>query len=405
MSPALDPNESAELAPAGYALWRLETAPLEIRISVHALEAMAVEGANGGVLYGHRPPDNPEVVWIESLAPTAREAVVGTWSRDADPGGEEDAGLHLRIAPYPSGALTAQCYLRNPAGTFEPAWPMFALPTGNAAPAHRRLVPDFDAVAADLRPPTDFSAPVPPTSRPVRPISQLRRLGPLLAAVALVGGAVGAFVLFTPAARVTAPRTPSARPDPTPRPLGLYVDPAGPEWRISWNPAATMLRDARSVRLFVQDGDGQNVVELTPQDLESATYHYQPKGNDVTFRLETTDREGRITAESFRLLNTVTATPAEEASTPPRASHRVAPVVAAGVRPRIKGKIPVDVRVEIDSNGLVVAAAPLTKPRRGLETYLTERAVRAAREWRFEPATKNHKPVGSAHTIHFMFGH
>ena len=88
MSPALDPNESAELAPAGYALWRLETAPLEIRISVHALEAMAVEGANGGVLYGHRPPDNPEVVWIESLAPTAREAVVGTWSRDADPGGE-----------------------------------------------------------------------------------------------------------------------------------------------------------------------------------------------------------------------------------------------------------------------------------------------------------------------------
>jgi TonB family protein len=73
------------------------------------------------------------------------------------------------------------------------------------------------------------------------------------------------------------------------------------------------------------------------------------------------------------------------------------------IKPRINGTIPIDVRVRIDAEGRVTAAAPVVKQPSGLHAYLAGRAVEAARLWRFEPARENGKPVPGSETIHFVF--
>jgi TonB family protein len=83
--------------------------------------------------------------------------------------------------------------------------------------------------------------------------------------------------------------------------------------------------------------------------------------------------------------------------------YRAPPVVAAGIRPRIKGSVPIDVRVRIDERGHVISATPITKLSDTIDKYLGERAVQAARQWRFEPARENGKPVQGTQTIHFVF--
>ena len=56
----------------------------------------------------------------------------------------------------------------------------------------------------------------------------------------------------------------------------------------------------------------------------------------------------------------------------PRATYRAPAVVAAGIRSRIKGVVPVDVRVEIDTRGRVTSATPVTmKAHSGIEGYLS----------------------------------
>jgi TonB family protein len=210
------------------------------------------------------------------------------------------------------------------------------------------------------------------------------------------------------------------------RPIGLSVAPMGNAWQVSWNSNATALRDARSAHLFVRNGDDQNRIDLTPKDLEQGMYRYDSQANDLTFRLEVVESSGAVSAESFRFQRDVkveapkpptlppalppvgTATPespgvASGRITEPKVIQREPPVVAAGLRPRIDGSATVDVRVRIDSRGRVVSAAPVRKPRPGLDTILARAAVTAARMWRFEPARQNGKPIPFSQTIHFVF--
>lgn len=296
----------------------------------------------------------------------------------------------------------------------------------------RRLVPDFapsPVAPPPIAPPQGEASYAPGPSAPPllfaprdrifedeeQPSAWKRLLKrvPLVAALLLAGG--GLWWILQPSNRPPQTTAPAASNEPA-RPLGLSVDPMGKTWGVSWNPNATALRDARSVQLFVRDGDDQKRVDLTPRDLAAGTYTYQPTGNDVTFRLEVADNSGRISAESFRLeRNAATAAepaarPAAETAPPvvvhrtePKAIHRAPPIIAAGVRPRIAGTIPVDVRVHVDERGRVTSAAPVTKPHQGLDAYLAESAVKAARLWRFEPATENGKPVPGTQTIHFVF--
>ena len=100
------------------------------------------------------------------------------------------------------------------------------------------------------------------------------------------------------------------------------------------------------------------------------------------------------------------ATPATGATAPftqPKAIYKAPPVVAAGIRSRIRNTIAIDIRVHIDPHGRVVSAAPVTKQHSGLNQYLAGRAVQAARLWRFEPARENGKAVAGTSTLHFVF--
>lgn len=308
----------------------------------------------------------------------------------------------------------------------------------------RRLVPDFAPAAEPVEPGGVFSFDVPsrrdgrfqnaglqgsvprfsiepdPETEP----SAWRRFAlkwwPLAGAIVLVCAAM--WVLLGQNRSAPSTDAPAATPAPEEyRPVGMYVDPGAPRWRISWNPSATAFTHARSVALFVHDGDAEDHVDLTRQDVQQGTYSWQPKGNDVTFRLEAIDAAGRISAESFRVIRSAPAAPAVTAPAitapprpapkpeapshiaPARATHKVPPVVPASIRPRIRGVIPIDVRVHIDTRGRVVSAAPSSRPASGLNSYLASRAVYAARLWRFLPARENGKPVASTQTIHFVF--
>jgi hypothetical protein len=286
----------------------------------------------------------------------------------------------------------------------------------------RRLVPDF--APSPVEPPPSLyglgqSSLQEPSGRPedltVDRGSRLKKWLPLLAALVLVGGVL--WFLLQPGGHGPSSPVPAQTAEPE-RPLGLYVDPTGQTWRVSWNQNATALHEARSVQLFVREGDEQKRFDLSPRDLASGSYQYSPVANDVTFRLEVVDKAGRVSAESFRLQHAAnapapaSAAPAPHAAAPasgtaritqPKAIYKAPPVVAAGIRSRIKGTIAIDVRVQIDTRGRVVSATAVTKQHSGLDQYLAGRAVQAARLWRFEPARENGKAVEGTQVIHFVF--
>ncbi len=303
-----------------------------------------------------------------------------------------------------------------------PAMPEIAPKSPQERP--RRLVPDFAPVAVEPAPSLfGLSGPAQFADRNEftgehQAGEKLKKWLPLAAAFVVVGAVLWFFVHSGP--RIAPPPVASNTAEAA-RPLGLYVDSgSGPVWRLSWNPNATALHDARNVRLFVHErneGDGgdistgdQNPIDLSARDLAAASYQYRPLGSDVTFRLEVTDQAGHVSAESFRLVRTVpppAPKPALAVQRPriiqPRATYRAPAVVAAGVRSRIRGAIPLDVRVEIDTRGRVISAKPIGRQRTDIEQYLAARAVQAAKQWRFEPARENGSPVDGTEILHFVF--
>ncbi len=290
----------------------------------------------------------------------------------------------------------------------------------------RRLVPDYAPSPVEPAPslfglsqnfvPNDSSRPDDSTAE-LGTRQQLTKWWPLLAALALAGGILWLVLQPGTAHLSFNSATPApAQPAETVRPIGLYVDPSGQSWRVLWNPNATALHEARSVQLFVREKDDQNRIDLSPRDLASGSYEYRPApptdAADVTFRLEVVDRAGRVSGESFRLMQTApTASPVAPSPAPekparivqPKAIYRAPPVIVAGIRPRIKGTISIDVRVHIDARGRVVSATPVARQHSGLDQYLAGRAVQAARLWRFEPARENGKAVAGSQVIHFTF--
>jgi TonB family protein len=307
-------------------------------------------------------------------------------------------------------------------------------PAGLISDRPRRLVPDFAPRPVEPAPSVfGLSSPLPLPGDTTAELSpgRPRKWLPLFAALGLVGGVVWFFAqqnghLFQFPNSLTAPT--AASTTEVNRPIGLYVDASADKvWRVAWNRNATALHNARNVRLFVRErseqssddsaGADQNPIDLSANDLAAGSYQYHPFGNDVTFRLEVTEQSGRVSAESFRMMRAKAPAPAAAPPPPPKsataaqsvrtiqpkATYKAPAVVAAGVRSRIKGVVPVDVRVEIDTRGRVTSATPITKPRSGIETYLSSRAVQAAKEWRFEPARRDGKAVEGTQVLHFVF--
>jgi hypothetical protein len=87
---------------------------------------------------------------------------------------------------------------------------------------------------------------------------------------------------------------------------------------------------------------------------------------------------------------------------PPKPIREVAPMAAEGVRTRIVDEIPVYVTLRIGANGSVVSADAATTGD-GIQAYLVQRSLEAARQWKFRPARLGPDPVASKWTVRFLF--
>src|ERR1039458_6551290 len=86
---------------------------------------------------------------------------------------------------------------------------------------------------------------------------------------------------------------------------------------------------------------------------------------------------------------------------PPVAIHRVVPVRQILLRGQLWNTTVVDVRMSVDASGSVVKAEAVPKP--GLHPALRDEAVKAARWWKFQPASFNGHPVPTEIVVRFNF--
>jgi TonB family protein len=75
--------------------------------------------------------------------------------------------------------------------------------------------------------------------------------------------------------------------------------------------------------------------------------------------------------------------------------------VPQSIRDTIQGHVKVRIGVQVDSGGNV-AHATIESP--GPSRYFANRALAAARDWKFRPAEMDGRPVASKWTLQFHFG-
>lgn len=86
----------------------------------------------------------------------------------------------------------------------------------------------------------------------------------------------------------------------------------------------------------------------------------------------------------------------------PQVLQRVNPVIARDVRSKMPSDIEVDVTVFIDTNGAVTDAR-VVSTKGGLPGLVANEALRAARLFRFSPASENDRNIASQMTLSFRF--
>lgn len=91
---------------------------------------------------------------------------------------------------------------------------------------------------------------------------------------------------------------------------------------------------------------------------------------------------------------------AQNASSSGAVLQRVLPEVSPGALKTIHGRVRVDVRVNVDSSGSVSKATLVSA---GPSKYFAERALAAARKWKFNPPHSNQQAVESEWKLRFEF--
>jgi TonB family protein len=105
---------------------------------------------------------------------------------------------------------------------------------------------------------------------------------------------------------------------------------------------------------------------------------------------------------------TPAAQPAPSPAAPPHSAgssrgevaQRVMPDVAASANRTIQGKVDVTVRVDVDAKGAVTNARLES---RGPSRYFADKALEAARKWRFKPPRQDGNAAPSAWNLRFLF--
>lgn len=83
--------------------------------------------------------------------------------------------------------------------------------------------------------------------------------------------------------------------------------------------------------------------------------------------------------------------------TKPQPTNRVSPKLASELRKRIKGKV--EVLIHVGKDGSVVKAEILNSP----DPSINQQCIEAARQWRFQPGTRDGKPVNFKLKLPFLF--
>jgi TonB family protein len=104
------------------------------------------------------------------------------------------------------------------------------------------------------------------------------------------------------------------------------------------------------------------------------------------------------TPESGAPLSSATTANAPGADSDGLVIERVTPKITPGALRSVQGKIKIQVKVKVDETGRVTDARLKS---RGPSRFFAERALEAARGWKFEPARENGKPLASQWMVEF----
>jgi TonB family protein len=208
---------------------------------------------------------------------------------------------------------------------------------------------------------------------------------------------------------------------------------------LTWDAGAPVV--AKAVRGFLQVNDGRKptTVQLSQEQLLQGNMAYPDAGSNVLFSLSLDGRGTKTVTESLRVITSsfipdkapapatgkVAATPAQgvksdpkmesafvgsgsaaqlKAAKPASVRREILPEIPAGIRNRIATRKVVEVQVRIDENGRVTSASSRVAGH-GVDRYLADQAVKAARQWLFWPArSTTGESVSATKTIPFEFG-
>jgi proteasome lid subunit RPN8/RPN11 len=208
-------------------------------------------------------------------------------------------------------------------------------------------------------------------------------------------------------------------------PMGLDATGSAQELVLSWDSAAPLVQQASHGVMTVTDGSAQSQIPLTAAQLRGGKLSYLPSHANVLIRFLVYDAGNRAFGDSLRVANlhpTTTAvaptpvtpvTPEPPPTTQPEqtaaggtsavARREVQPDVPAGILARVRVRTVVPVQLYIDASGRVTGASA-KGARHGLDRYLADLAVKAARRWSFVPAhSRNGSAIASAKTVEFVF--
>jgi hypothetical protein len=209
--------------------------------------------------------------------------------------------------------------------------------------------------------------------------------------------------------------------------LHLDVKPSAGQLEATWDPAAVRTTGASKALLAVTEGGWHRDIQLQDSQLQSGHFAWQrtAEPGDVLVRLILYVKGIGVTGDAVRLQATGLPAPPAPSTTPaaqpanpapasldangkpvnpPVAVHEVQPFVLEGIRSRIEGRIVIPIRVQVSSQGRVTQAVPESEDTGGLNRYLTDQALKAARLWRFTPARTSHGTrTSSTTTLQFVF--
>jgi TonB family protein len=219
---------------------------------------------------------------------------------------------------------------------------------------------------------------------------------------------------------------------------------------LTWDARARVVAKAVGGLLQVNYGGKATALQLSQEQLLRGSMTYPDTGPDVLFSLSLDGGGTKAVTESLRVITSsltpgkaptppagkvaakpvavtpVASTPAQGVKSAPKMESAVAgsgsaahmkaakpvsvrreilPEIPAGIRGRIATQKVVEVQVRIDEKGRVTSASSSRVAGDGVDQYLADQAVKAARQWLFWPARSTAgEPVSATKTISFEFG-